>query len=180
MLSLLIPASELFNNEDNSIINTKETTIQLEHSLVSIAKWEAKWGKPFLSKNPKSTTETYDYIRCMTITQNVDPNIYLSLSSKELDRISEYIDAPMTATVIADSPSAKPNREIITAELIYFWMINYNIPFECQKWHINRLLTLVKVCSVKNNPPKKMSKKEILERNRSLNAQRRKALQTKG
>lgn len=179
MLTITIPSQELFNDETQEFVSIKGCTLQLEHSLVSLSKWESKWNKPFLSREKKSIAETLDYIRCMTITQNVNPEIYNFLTDKNIDDINNYIDAPMTATTFSDNGS-KNNREIVTSELIYYWMISLNVPMECQKWHLNRLLTLIRVCNVKNTPPKKMSRKEIMSRNAALNAARRKKLNSKG
>ena len=180
MLRLMIPATELWDKSKREFIITKEQTLQLEHSLVSLSKWESKWCKPFLTKDKKTIEETLDYIKCMTLTQNVDPNVYNALTDEHIEKVNEYIGAPMTATWFAEEKNSKPNREQITAELIYYWMIALNIPFECQKWHLNRLLTLVRVCNVKNQPPKKMSKKDLINRNAKLNAERRKLLNTRG
>lgn len=178
MLRITIPAQELYNEKENKIITTKETTLQLEHSLVSISKWEAKWNKPFISENGennKTTEEVIDYIKCMTITQNVDPKIYNYLTVENIKEINAYIESPMTATTIKNEISKGTKKEFITSELIYYWMVANEIPFDCEKWHLNRLLTLIRICSVKNQPPKKMSKSEILSRNAKLNAARRKA-----
>lgn len=179
MLKLIIPAREIYDEEKNEFLYTKEHVISLEHSLVSVAKWESKWGKPFLGRNDKTVAEALDYIKCMTITQNVDDSVYLAIDNNAMQKINDYIEAPMTATWFAPDKSP-PSREIVTSELIYYWMIELGIPFECQKWHLNRLFTLIKVCSIKKNPPKKMSKKEILMRNKELNDARRKARNTKG
>lgn len=179
MLSIVVPEREYYDEDKNEFIHSKETTLQLEHSLVSLSKWESKWNKPFLSSKDKTDEEILDYIRCMTITQNVDPSVYLRLSKKNVEQIVNYINLPMTATTFSDRENGKKG-EIITAEIVYYWMISLNVPFECQKWHLNRLLTLIKVCSIKNTPPKKMSKSEILSRNRALNASRRRALGSKG
>lgn len=179
MLSIVVPEREYYDEDKNEFIHSKETTLQLEHSLVSLSKWESKWNKPFLSSKDKTDEEILDYIRCMTITQNVDPSVYLRLSKKNVEQIVNYINLPMTATTFSDRENGKKG-EIITAEIVYYWMISLNVPFECQKWHLNRLLTLIKVCSIKNTPPKKMSKNEILNRNRALNASRRRALGSKG
>jgi hypothetical protein len=179
MLIITIPATELFNDDTQEFIQTKEQTLQLEHSLVSLSKWESKWHKPFLSKEKKTVAETLDYVKCMTITQNVDPDVYNRLSGENITTINNYIDAPMTATTFSNTNTSR-SREIITSELIYYWMISLNIPMECQKWHLNRLLTLIRVCNVKNTPPKKMSGKEIMNRNAALNAARRKKLNSKG
>lgn len=179
MLKITIPSREMFDEKTQEFFQTKEYTLQLEHSLVSISKWESKWNKPFLANNDKTISETLDYIRCMTITQNVDPSVYNRLSRSNIDIINKYIEAPMTATTFSTHESNR-SREIITSELIYYWMISLNIPMECQKWHINRLLTLIRVCNVKNTPPKKMSRREIMNRNAALNAARRKQLNSKG
>lgn len=181
MLTIAIPSSEFFDEASNKFIAIKPTTLQLEHSLVSLSKWESKWHKPFLDKRKKTEEETIDYIRCMTLTQNVDPNVYYGLSNKVLQEISAYIENPMTATWFSeDRNQGRPNREVITSELIYYWMIALQIPFECQKWHLNRLLTLIRVCNIKNTPGKKMSKSELMNRNAALNAARRKANNSAG
>ena len=180
MLQITIPGIELWDESREIFTQTKEQTLQLEHSLVSLSKWESKWGKVFLSKQEKTYEETIDYIKCMTITQNVDPNVYNYLSKSIIDKITEYIEAPMTATYFSKEQSSGNSREQVTSELIYYWMIALNIPFECQKWHLNRLLTLIRVCNIKNQPPKKMSKRAIMSRNAALNAARRKQLNTRG
>lgn len=180
MLTIVIPETEYWDESKNEFITVKECTLQLEHSLLSLSKWESKWCKLFLSKQDKTFEETIDYIKCMTVNQNVDPNVYSRLTKDHVDQINEYIAAPMTATTISDTAKGRGSGEQVSSELIYYWMISLNIPFECQKWHLNRLLTLVKVCNVKNEPPKKMGKKALASRNASLNAARRKQLNTKG
>lgn len=181
MLEITIPATEQYNEATREFIYTKEYHLRLEHSLVSLSKWESKWCKPFLSKENKTYEETIDYIKCMTISQNIDPEAYNLLNHNNIEEINAYIAAPMTATTFApERNKGGSSKEIITSELIYYWMIALNIPLECQKWHLNRLLTLVKVCSIKNQPPKKMNKRDIMQRNASLNAARRKQLNTKG
>ena len=180
MLRITVPADELWDENVGEFIPVKEQTLQLEHSLVSLSKWESKWCKAFFSKEDKSREETLDYIKCMTLTQNVKPEVYLGLTRENIDEINKYIAAPMTATVFSDNAMRKHSREIITSELIYYWMIALNIPFECQKWHLNRLLTLIRVCEIKNTPPKKMSRGEIMRRNSALNAARRRSMNTRG
>lgn len=181
MLTITIPGAELFNEKTFEFVYTKPTTITLEHSLVSISKWESKWHKPFISKELKTKQETIDYIKCMTITQNVDPNAYFGINDTIINQVNKYIDDPMTATWFSEDKNSKKNTEVITSELIYYWMIALNIPFECQRWHLNRLLTLIRVCSIKSNPnKKKMSKNEIFKNNRALNEARKKALGTTG
>lgn len=180
MLQITIPAVELYDENREEFVSSKEQTLQLEHSLVSLQKWESKWCKPFLTKQDKSPEELLDYVKCMTITQNVDPNVYMFLTDDNLRQINAYIEAPMTATSFSDDGKGRKNREIVTAELIYYWMIALNIPSEYKKWHLNSLLTLIKVCTIKNQPPKKTSKKDILSRNAALNAARRKQFNTSG
>lgn len=179
MLRITVPAVEMWDESTETYINTKETTLQLEHSLVSVSKWESKWCKSFLSHTNKTYDETIDYIKCMTLTRDVDPSVYYGLTNDNIEQINKYIAAPMTATSFSDK-NGKGGREIITSELIYYWMISQNIPFECQKWHLNRLLTLIRVCNIKNAPPKKHSRREIASRNAALNAARRKQLNSKG
>ena len=181
MLVLKIPGREKFDEEKEEFIEAKDHVISLEHSLVSVSKWESKWHIPFLyNKTPKTNEQILDYIRCMTITQNVDPLIYYDLDADAIDKIQKYIDDPMTATTVHDNQNTKRSSEIVTSEVIYYWMIANNIPVEFEKWHLNRLLTLIKVCSVKNTPPKKMSKRATMTNNAALNAARRKAYNTRG
>lgn len=180
MLQITIPERELWDEVNGQFLYTKPQTLQLEHSLVSVSKWESKWCKPFLSKEPKSGKELSDYIRCMTLTQNVDPNVYDFLTPQNFEDIKQYIDAPMTATTFSKLPNESPGRKIITSELIYYWMITFNIPVEFQKWHLNRLLTLIKVCDRENAPPKKMSKHDLYSRNAAVNARNRKRFNSKG
>lgn len=179
MLKITISNIEQYDEVSETFISPKEQVLLLEHSLVSISKWESKWKKPFLSKEEKTFEESIDYIRCMTITQNVDYDSYLGITSEHIKEVGKYIEAPMTATTFRNEKKTV-NREIITAELIYYWMVAMNIPFECQKWHLNRLLTLINVCNIKNTPPKKMNRRELMGRNAALNAARRQTFNTKG
>ena len=181
MLQITVPISpEGWDEERQEFVDPQVKTLQLEHSLVSISKWESKWHKAFLSKKDKTEEEIFDYIKCMTLTQNVDPSVYDHLTVDNVNQIKAYIEDPMTATVINTNASDKSNKETVTSELIYYWMIALNIPSEYQKWHINRLLKLIEVCNVKNSPPKKRSKSDIMRSNAALNAARRKQLGTRG
>lgn len=185
MIEIHIPSTKIFDESTMSFKPIKEKTLVLEHSLVSISKWEAKYQKVFLSKERKSVGETQYYIKCMTITQNVDDIYYSVIPKTEMIRIQRYIENPMSATFINGNNAqnkAQNSREPITSELIYFWMVSYNIPFKCEKWHLNRLLTLIEVCNFKNQDPSKnkMSKKELLSRNRALNEARKAKFNTKG
>ena len=181
MLQITVPISpEIWDEKNEEFIEPKTASLQLEHSLVSISKWESKWHKPFLSKEPKTVEETVDYIKCMTLTQNVKSEVYDHLSKENIEEINAYIDDPKTATTFSKDRKSARSREIITSELIYYWMVALNIPFECQKWHLNRLLTLIRVCEVKNTPGKKMSQREVLNQYAAINAANRKRFNTKG
>lgn len=180
MLEITVPKIRLFNDETWEFINVPETTLKLEHSLVSVSKWEAKWHKTFLAKNERTAEENIDYIRCMTLNKAVDPNVYYGLTEQNIMEINAYIEDPMTAThFLNKDENKKPSREKTTSELIYYWMISLNIPFECQKWHLNRLLTLIEVCSRKNAPPRKRGQKDIAARNK-LNRERKARLGSRG
>ena len=181
MLKIVIPPTELWDEKKNEFVFIRGCELQLEHSLVSISKWEAKWNKAFLSKNAKTNEETLDYVKCMTITQNVDPVVYNALSGAHILAITEYINAPMTAVHFYEGEEQNRTKRTITSEVIYAWMIALNIPFECQKWHLNRLLTFIRVCNIENKPKqKRLSSKEIMSRNAALNAARRKQHTSKG
>lgn len=181
MLKITLPAAEMWDESKEEFLYMKERTLQLEHSLLSLSRWESKWNKAFLSKKEKTIDEAIDYVRCMTITQNVPDDAYLRITPTMLRQIDEYINAPMTATVIHDTPHTRGNNgSVLTSEVIYYQMIALNIPFECEKWHLNRLLTLIRVCNIKNTPPKKMSTQAIMRQNAALNEARRKRFNTKG
>ena len=180
MLQLKFPEMECWDEKNERFIQIKGQTIQLEHSLVSISKWESKWKKPFLSREGHTREETIDYVRCMTITQNVNPILYELLTDEQIQQVNQYIDDPMTATTISKQEGKGASTKIITSEEIYYSMVAYQIPFECQRWHFNRLIMLIRICDERNKPKKKMRKGEIAKRNRSLNAARRARLGTKG
>lgn len=180
MLELKVIIEDSFDEERNEFLS-KTFDLRLEHSLLSLSKWEAEYEKPFLSKDEKTPEEILAYVRAMTLTENVPDDVYDSLSIENQDAINAYISAKRTATWFSDN-SKEPARssEIVTSELIYYWMLSYNIPLECETWHLNRLFTLIRVFSVKNSKPKKLSHREIAARNRELNASRRAKLKSKG
>ena len=180
MLQVTIPASELFNEITNEFIPVGRQVLRLEHSLVSISKWESTWKKPFLTRDDKNLEETLDYVRCMTITQNVDPNVYRVIPSSVVDQIAEYISTPMTATTINVPKGNGRSGPIMTSEVIYWWMAHYNLPIECEKWHFSRLTTLLTICDIRSKPPTKMSQEEILIQNEALNKMRCAELHTRG
>lgn len=185
MLTIILEPSSSTDTWDDAkqqfvhIDEFKGCTLTLEHSLISISKWESKWHVPFISSE-KNEEQTIDYIRCMTVNQGIPSNAYEHLSLKNVQDISSYINDPMTATTVNGLNSRNRTREIVTSELIYYWMIALQIPFECEKWHLNRLLQLIAVCNAKNTPGKKMSKNEIIARNKALNEARKKKYNTKG
>lgn len=181
MLTIQIPETELFDENTNEFIKIKGRTITLEHSLVSVSKWESKWKEPFLEKTERTIEQMQDYIRCMTLTQNVDPLSYKAIDIDTINRVIEYMGDPMTATTFSNNGGHNAKKEVVTNELVYYWMSALQIPFDpCQKWHLNRLMVLIKIASEKNQPPKKMSKSEIMRQNKALNAQRRAKYKTRG
>jgi hypothetical protein len=180
MLTIIVPVGDELYDDGTGTFIRRGDVLELEHSLVSLSKWESKHEKPFLGKEEKTTEETIDYIRCMTVTPNVSENVFSQLSEENILEINTYIEAKMTATWFSDSPGAPQSRDVITAELIYYWMVVFQIPFECEHWHLNRLFTLIRVCNIKQSKPKKMSRSELAARNRELNAQRRAQLGSSG
>lgn len=179
-LTILIPERELYDPVNNQFIDLPVKKLVLEHSLISISRWEAKWHKPFFSNKKKTKQESNDYICCMVIGQEPDPLILEGLTNKNVKDIQDYMSNPMTATTI-NNQNRRPSREVVTSELIYCWMTQLNIPFDpCEKWHINRLMRLIEVCAIKSEPPKKMSKGAIMRQNHSLNQARRAAYGTRG
>ncbi len=180
MLQIMVPERELWNEEQLQFVHAKATVLQLEHSLVSVSKWESKWGKAFLGSKEKTREETIDYIKCMTITQNVPPEVYECLTTENLEAIKKYIGSDMTATKFYEDAVPKRNREAVTSELIYYWMVSYNIPMECQKWHLNRLLTFIRLCDLKNQPPKHTNRREQAQRYARINEERRRLWNTRG
>ena len=183
MLLITIPSSEdeLWDERNGQFITLEnDQVLELEHSLISLSTWESKWCKPFISKEHKTVEETIDYIRCMTLTKDVDPNAYFFITDDNIEKINRYIQAPMTATWFSEEKNGKVNPEQVTTELIYWWMIALDIPLECEAWPFNRLITLIKICNIKNQPAKKLSSREILSRNAQLNEARKKRWNTKG
>ncbi len=179
MLELVI-GDEFFDDDKQEFVIENRVDLELEHSLVSLSKWESKYEKPFLTSEAKTEEEMLWYIEAMTLNEKIPPGVFSRLSSKNLDAINTYINAKMTATWFDEDKNQRRGTEVITSELVYYWMVAMNIPFECQHWHFNRLLTLIKVCNIKNAPEKKLSPAEIAQRNRNLNQQRKAKLGTAG
>lgn len=180
MLTITVPGEEHFDEENSKFITKGDCVLELEHSLVTLSKWESISEKPFLADGRKSTEDVMSYIKVMTQTPDVPPEVFQRLSQENIDQINDYIDAKMSATWFSPTPNAPKTKETITAELVYYWLTVFNIPWEAQYWHLNRLFTLIKVCNEKNAKPKKMSRADIIARNRQLNEQRKAQLKSRG
>lgn len=180
MFRLIIEGGETFNEETSTFEQTESTVLELEHSLLSLSKWESIYQKPFLSSGKKTSEEVFAYLQSMILTPNVDPEIVHTLSSENMTKIQEYVDSNQSATTFGEMPQKRGPGEVITSELIYFWMLSFSIPFECEVWHLNRLFSLIRICNVKNSKPTKMSRSEIAQRNRALNEKRKSELGTSG
>lgn len=180
MLTIVVPGVEMYDEKTEEFVSIDDVVLDLEHSLVSLSKWESIYEKPFLGRDNKTTEEVFHYIKLMTLTPDVPDTVFDKLTEGNIADINNYIEARMSATWFSDATAAPATRDVITAELIYYWMITFQIPFECERWHLNRLFTLIRVCNIKQSKPKKMSRSEIAARNRELNAQRKAQLGTKG
>lgn len=180
MLRIIIDGDESFNDSTQTFETVNDVVVELEHSLVSLSKWEAKHLKPFLSPGTKTADEIFDYLKTMVVTPNLDLDVLYRCSQKNLDEIQEYIDSSQSATTFGAMPEHRGPGEVITSELIYYWIVSFNIPFECETWHLNRLFALIRICNIKNSKSKKMPRHEIAQRNRDLNAKRKAELGTTG
>lgn len=184
MLNITVPARKLWDEKNEQFLYVKETVLMLEHSLISLSKWEETWHIPFLGKEKHTAEQMIDYIRCMTLNKTVDPNVYLCLTAKNYQAITEYINAQRTASHVEHrNPKRKTSGEQVTSELIYYWMSSLQIPYDpCQKWHLSRLLALIDIADAKNNPDnkKKMPMKDVMSRNKALNEARLAKHHTKG
>ena len=180
MLQITIPEWEFYDEKEEVFIEVKKQTLQLEHSLVSLSKWESRWHKPYLKKEQKTFEESIDYIRCMTITKNVDPRCYYGITNTLMKQIDDYVNDSMTATWFNERDNKRKNTKVITSELIYSWMIALGIPFECERWHLNRLFVLIRICDIQNAPKKKMSSRDQLIQQHRLNEARKRKYGTRG
>jgi hypothetical protein len=180
MLRIVIGATENYDESQSEFVKDGGTVIDLEHSLLSLSKWESEYEQAFLGTTKKTGEEVIGYVRCMCLTPDIPPELFNQLSKENLEAVNAYIDAKMTATWFSEDPGAPKTREVITNELIYYWMTTFQIPFECEKWHLNRLFTLIRICNIKQSKPKKMSRAEMAARNRELNAKRKERFNTTG
>jgi hypothetical protein len=181
MLTIKVGATEVFDEGTDTFRFEGGVELQLEHSLVSLSKWESEFEKPFLGDSEKTADEALAYIRCMVVGENPPGDFLEELSSENMNEINAYINKKMTATWFSDAtPQTKRNTETVTAELIYYWMSVFQIEWEAQYWHLNRLFTLIRIANVKQDKPKKMTRAEIAQRQRELNAKRRAEWGTKG
>lgn len=181
MLKVIIEATEGYNEETSQFIkHDDEVVLELEHSLLSVSKWESEYQKPFLSSDKKTPEEIFGYLRAMVVTPNVDLGVLERFKQRDFDAIQVYIDSPRSATTFGNMPERRGPGEVITSELIYYWMVTFNIPFECEQWHLNRLFSLIRICNIKTSKPKKLSRNELAQRNKELNEQRKKDLGTRG
>lgn len=180
MLRLTIKGEEHYNEKTNEFTTLGDVVIDLEHSLVSLSKWESIYEKSFLSQSDKTAEELFDYLRIMILTPDIDPDVLYQCSEADLTTIEQYINAKCSATTVREAPGRRNANEVITSELIYYWMLSYNIPFSAETWHLNRLFSLIRICNAKQSKPRKMSKHEIAAQNREINARRRQELGTQG
>jgi hypothetical protein len=180
MLTLTLPAVESFDEVKNEFVYSEETIIELEHSLFSLSKWEQKFEKPFLGNEAKTTEETIGYIKAMTVTPNVPPEVYQRITNSQFQEINDYIEAKMSATWFNERPNPKHSREIVTAEIIYYWMNELKIPLEFEHRHLSHLFTMIKVANQKNSPEKKMNKRDMVAERNRINAERKAKMNTTG
>lgn len=180
MLTLRVGATDVFNDETQTFESQGGIELQLEHSLVSLSKWESIHEKPFLDSKDKTPEELLSYVDCMLLSPNPPGDFLLRLSKDNFEEINAYIDRKMTATWFSEIEPKTRNREVVTSELVYYWMTVFHIPFECETWHLNRLFTLIRICNIKQDKPKKMSRAEVARRNRELNEKRKREMGTKG
>jgi len=180
MLTLTLPGQEFFDEVREVFVNTEPDVVHLEHSLLSLSKWESEFCKPFLSSAAKTDAEVLRYIELMVLADQTPVSFLGRLTREHFEEINEYMNSSRSATTFPDQKKASGRGETITAELIYYWLSSFRIPFDCETWHLNRLFALIRIASIKNSPPKKMSANELARRNHELNEQRKQMLGTSG
>lgn len=179
MLKLTVLGTETFNDVTSEFGSEGDVVLELEHSLVSLSKWEAEFEKPFLTNDQKTAVEILAYIKAMCLDPDIPESVFEKLSGENFREINSYIDAKMTATWFNENRSA-PSREVVTSELIYYWMTVYTIPFSCETWHLNRLFTLIRICNIKHDKPKTMSRSDQAAEQRRLNNERKNRFNSTG
>lgn len=180
MLRLIIPGDLVFNETASEFSTVGDVVLDLEHSLLSLSKWESKYGKPFLSVGPQTADEIFDYLEFMVVTPDGDLDALRRCPQSVVDKIQEYIDSSQSATTFGEMPKRRGPTEVITSELIYYWLLTFHISFECEAWHLNRLFSLIRICNIKNSKPRRMGRGEVARRNHDLNMKRRQELGTRG
>lgn len=180
MLTITILGDEHYNEVTNEFSHHGNVVLEFEHSLVSVSKWESKFIKPFLTDDPKTAEEMLYYIECMILTKDYPSNILDALTQTNVREINEYIASPQSGTVFKETKQYRKNPEQISAELIYYWLVAYKIPFECETWHLNRLFALIRICSIKNDTGNKKSPREQAQSNAQLNEERKRQFNTNG
>ncbi len=180
MLKILVTPTELYDNETNTFTNTEEFEVELEHSLLSLSKWEAKHQKPFLAAGKMTDDEILDYVMCMCLTESVTREMVKGGSDQIFREVNEYINSSQSATTFGEMPEKRGRGEVITSELIYYWLVAFTIPFECETWHLNRLFSLIRICNMKNSKPKKVAPGEAARQRKELNDKRKAEWGTSG
>jgi len=180
VLTITVPGKEFYDEEKNKFFTVDDAVLELEHSLASLSKWESIHQKPFLGDDARTAEEVFSYIECMLLSPEIPPGVLSNLTQQNFDDINAYVQSMQTATTFGKTPKATGPGETITSELIYYWMVAFKIPWEAQYWHLNRLFALIRVCNIKNQPPKKMSRQEQARQYRELNEKRRAQLGTRG
>jgi hypothetical protein len=171
----------LWDEETETFVEHIVSSIDFEHSLASMSKWESKWEQAFLGRTEKTAEQVYDYLSMMCLTPGVTREQILGLSQENFTQINEYIESQQTATKFAEQPNRRGSGEQITSDLVYYWMVAFRIPWEAQYWHLNKLLALVRICNAKQSgKTQKVPRHDTAQRNRDLNAERRKKYGTSG
>lgn len=182
MLELHLPAEEVFDRKESKIYKLPEITLRLEHSLLTISKWETIWELPFLSEEKKTNDQLHSYVSIMA-GGNLEEETLNRLGQSHYEKLNTYLNAKHSATWFSDPPNQRKSTQTVTSELIYFWMTTYNIPFECENWPFARLMNLIRIASIKNDPDKgkkKRNKSQMLSERAMLNQKRREELGTTG
>lgn len=179
---------ELFDEETNTFLHPVGKKLHLEHSLLSISKWEAEWEIPFLNTD-KTSEQSLSYIKCCVLDDDFDELLLNTLSDKNILDFNAYLSKGMTAKKIIDLRSSlsqkrksrRPaSQKALTSEDIYYSMIQFHVWKECEEWPLQRLLSLLQLCSLKSNSTGEMSKSDQAKFYREENARRKAKYHTNG